>query len=83
MAKKQLIYKDDAINAVMLANPSIAHFIKNLKSVDAEEVVRCEYCKYYDKEQSECTIKFDSVGERLAMSAQHYCSDGKRRKHGV
>lgn len=60
---------------------------KQLKHSDNDEdivkVVRCRHCKYYDEEQSECTIKFDSVGERLAMSAQHYCSDGKRRKHGV
>ena len=51
-----------------------------LKSVDTVEIVRCGYCKYYDEEQLECKVKFDSNGERLAMGFWHYCSDGKRKK---
>lgn len=70
----------------------IVHFHHSIISIyceechdndDIERVVRCKYCKYYDEEQLECTVKFDSNGERLAMGAYHYCSDGKRRKHGV
>lgn len=40
----------------------------------------CRDCKYYDSKGLECTIKFDSDGERLDMSPHYYCSDGKRRK---
>lgn len=41
--------------------------------------VHCKDCKYYNPETLECTIKFDSDGEMLAMASHHYCSDGKRR----
>lgn len=41
--------------------------------------VRCKDCKYYNLKDLECTIKFDSDGERLAMASHYYCSDGKRR----
>ncbi len=37
--EKQLIYKDDARRAVLIANPSIAYCIDNIKPVDATEVV--------------------------------------------
>lgn len=43
------------------------------------ELVRCKDCKYYNPIDSECTIKFDSSGDRLVMDAMHYCSDGGRR----
>ena len=54
--------------------------IVDATAVDAVEVIRCMNCKYYNTEQSECNIKFDSDGEKLLMPPDAYCSDGKRRK---
>ena len=47
-----------------------------------EKPVRCKDCKYYNREESECNVKFDCDGEKLTMDFHHYCSDGKRRSDG-
>lgn len=46
---------------------------------DIVEVTRCMNCRSYDPDNSECTIKFDSNGERLTTPPYYYCADGKRK----
>ena len=46
---------------------------------DVVKVVRCKDCKYYNREESECYVKFDCDGNKLCVGFDYYCADGKRR----
>lgn len=43
---RELIYKDEALGAILQTNSMFAYCINNIKPVDAVEVVRCKDCKY-------------------------------------
>lgn len=75
--KKKLIELLEAIPHPQRLYPDL--FVDMLIENGVVIPVRCKQCKYYDPKELECTIKFDSDGERLAMASHHYCSDGKRR----
>lgn len=78
--------KRELVEYVRIAehNQDVAEETLNQQAENVKDwipVVRCIKCRYYDTEQSECKIKFDSDGERLLMPPDAYCSDGKRRKN--
>lgn len=75
--KKKLIELLEAIPHPQRLYPDL--FVDMLIENGVAIPVRCKDCKYYNPKELECTIKFDSDGERLAMASHHYCSDGKRR----
>ena len=52
---------------------------RRIIEAEYEKPVRCKECRYYNTEQYECNIKFDSNGEKLLMQYGNYCSEGKRR----
>ena len=49
--------------------------IDNAPTVDAEPVIRCKDCKYYDSHHEVCCVY---VSFRLAKDADDYCSDAER-----
>ena len=81
-----LIWREDALNALNLVdapflpmntNEHIAYVyaLKNLPSVDAVEVVRCENCAYWHR-SGMCTKEW------MSRDAMFYCRDGERRNDG-
>lgn len=59
---RQLIYKDDAIRAVLKANPSIAYCINNIRPVDAVEVIHARWeieCRNR-KRCSNCSLRINT-----------------------
>lgn len=64
-------------NSLVVSKDGLAdHLIANGVTIP----VRCKECRYYNQKDLECTIKFDSDGERLGMSPNYYCADGKKVK---
>lgn len=76
--KKKLIELLETVSHPQRLYPDL--YVDVLIENGVEIPVHCKDCKYYNSKESECTIKFDSDGERLSMAWYHYCSDGKRRK---
>ena len=76
----ELIYKSDALRAILKADPYVSFCIDNIKPVDAVEVVRCKDCKYYQKNQ------YDPEGEMrckcwcdwLPTDPDDFCSYGEK-----
>ena len=100
-----LIWREDALNAINLVdapflpmntNEHIAYVyaIKNLPSVDAVEVVRCNKCIHWDEDtvrrnsndvtwwnEAVCRKYSDDIWEAW-KDADWFCADGERRNDG-
>ena len=73
----QLIYKADALKAILKENPSIAYCIDNIKPVDAVEVVhgrweywagclpQCPVCGYEYTDYLECKNYCGNCGAKM------------------
>ena len=96
----ELIRRKDALNALNLVdapflpmntNEHIAYVyaLKNLPSVDAVEVVRCEFCEHYvgemffGREVFWCNRKYKQGSGMMELTdADDFCSRGERKTDG-
>jgi hypothetical protein len=81
MAERKLIYADTAVEklAEMLLMDEhekkvVQSYVEKCMAVDAEPVVRCGKCKWYDPEGEFCK-HWNGV-----RHPEHYCGDGERKK---
>ena len=58
----------------------LASDIKNAPTVDAVEVVRCQYCKYYEIHKPKVLENCERNGYLIPMKPNDFCSYGKRKE---
>ena len=52
----------------------VAQLVKEAPTADVVEVVRCKYCKYYDR-----GVCYHPTVRYVAHDADHYCGYGEKR----
>ena len=80
---KERFPKDEDWDYPVNSNSLVCEEIDNQPTVDAEPVIRCRDCKYYDCEEGEllgALVKFESCHRLyIACEGDGYCSWAERK----
>ena len=79
-----LIRRQDAIELLHNCNYDLhrlEEWILATPAIDAEPVIRCKYCKYYNERFNECDspANIEGIWVHLEVKEDDFCSQGKRR----